>query len=155
MLPLKRSTDPRIVLYIWLTHARPLPKTMERVFSPLTDFRFPPFMEQEFKFCPTSRLWFLGLCTAQSVDVFHASPFGVFLIGLLNMAGFMKFRSLIEILFWYPSHVHDMKTLCWHLFPSLKKVYFLRWYLPKPVLGHYVACWNLLPSSWNGNTVCQ
>ena len=38
------------------TFDRPLPKTVERVFSPLTDFRFPPFMEQEFKFCPTSRL---------------------------------------------------------------------------------------------------
>jgi hypothetical protein len=85
MLPLKRSTDPRIVLYIWLTHARPLPKTVEQVFSRLI--------------FASLHLWNKNSSFVHRPECRRLSCVTVwcFLIALLNMAGFMKFRSLIYL----------------------------------------------------------
>ena len=73
-----------------------------------TDFRFPPFMEQEFKFCPTIRLWSVHRPECRRLSCVTV---WCFLIASLNMAGFMKFHSLIERLSYYPSHLHETKTL--------------------------------------------
>ena len=90
-----RSTDPKIVLYIWLTHALDLCQKVRNEFFHHW-FSLPSIYGTRIQVLSKEQADF-GLCTAQSVDVFHASPFGVFLIALLNMAGFMKFRSLIYL----------------------------------------------------------